>query len=125
MELSVNDACVRAAAGSGASEEGNEKGWGNRPFLDLLDVDTKQKRRLWQSSPPFFESSGTLLVDVQESIRYPPACGPAAAALTCTWMCNVYSPHRPVTPLHAVAKAYIDKCGKVTHERREGGSRLC
>ena len=44
-------------AGSGASPEGN------RPFLDVLDLETKQSQRLWQSSPPFLEDTGSLLND--------------------------------------------------------------
>ena len=41
--------------GAGASPEGN------RPFVDVLDVDTKQTKRIWQSSPPFHETAGSLL----------------------------------------------------------------
>ena len=65
---------VAGAAGSGASGEGNTKGWGNRPFLDLLDVESGEKERLWQSSPPAYEFSGSLLVDTNsdEPIRYTP-----------------------------------------------------
>ncbi len=44
-------------SGGGASPEGS------KPFLDLLDLDTKQTRRLWQSSPPYYESAGTLMND--------------------------------------------------------------
>lgn len=44
-------------AGTGASPEGN------RPFLDLLDVDSKETRRLWQSSPPYLESVGSIMSD--------------------------------------------------------------
>ncbi len=35
--------------GAGASPEGD------RPFLDELDLDTKQTRRLWRSAPPHYE----------------------------------------------------------------------
>jgi len=35
--------------GSGASDQGN------RPFLDLLDLDTRARWRLWQSAPPYLE----------------------------------------------------------------------
>ncbi|KAK9805982.1 hypothetical protein WJX73_010840 [Symbiochloris irregularis] len=55
--------------GPGASQEGSDKGCGNRPFLDLLDVDTGTTKRLWQSSPPFLESSGTLLVYPDDTVR--------------------------------------------------------
>ena len=44
-------------AGPGASPEGN------RPFLDVLDLETKQTQRLWQSSPPYLEDTGSLLCD--------------------------------------------------------------
>jgi hypothetical protein len=44
-------------AGTGASPEGN------KPFLDLLDVDSQQTTRLWQSSPPFLESVGSIMSD--------------------------------------------------------------
>ncbi len=49
--------CVCVHAGSGASPEGN------KPFLDVLDLETKQSQRLWQSSPPFLEDTGSLLND--------------------------------------------------------------
>jgi hypothetical protein len=44
-------------SGTGASPEGN------KPFLDLLDVDTKETTRLWQSTPPFLESVGSIMSD--------------------------------------------------------------
>jgi hypothetical protein len=44
-------------AGSGASPEGN------RPFLDLLDIDSGETTRLWQSAPPFLESVGSIMSD--------------------------------------------------------------
>ena len=53
-------AVLTSGAGSGASTEGN------RPFLDLLDVDTGETERLWQSSPPFLESTGSLLCDLHD-----------------------------------------------------------
>eukprot|EP00878_Enallax_costatus_P006199 GHUV01006499.1.p1 GENE.GHUV01006499.1~~GHUV01006499.1.p1 ORF type:complete len:627 (+),score=153.93 GHUV01006499.1:1175-3055(+) len=43
--------------GTGASPEGN------KPFLDLLDIDTKETTRLWQSSPPYLESLGSIMSD--------------------------------------------------------------
>ena len=33
------------------------------PFLDVLDLETKQSQRLWQSSPPVLEDTGSLLND--------------------------------------------------------------
>lgn len=38
--------------GRGASPEGN------RPFVDVLDLDTRETQRLWRSQPPFYESTG-------------------------------------------------------------------
>jgi dipeptidyl aminopeptidase/acylaminoacyl peptidase len=49
--------------GSGASPEGN------RPFLDLLDVDSKETRRIWQSSPPHYEYTSSLLSDTDDDTR--------------------------------------------------------
>ena len=43
--------------GPGASPEGN------KPFLDVLDLETKQSQRLWQSSPSYLEDTGSLLGD--------------------------------------------------------------
>ncbi|KAF5827418.1 hypothetical protein DUNSADRAFT_697 [Dunaliella salina] len=43
--------------GIGASEEGN------KPFLSVLDLDTKETKMLWQSAPPFFELPGSILND--------------------------------------------------------------
>lgn len=43
--------------GQGAGPEGN------RPFLDLLDLSTRETERLWQSSPPFYESTSSILSD--------------------------------------------------------------
>ena len=31
--------------------------------MDILDVDTKETQRIWQSSPPYLESPGLLLND--------------------------------------------------------------
>lgn len=49
---------VYYCSGGGASPEGN------RPFLDLLDVKTKQTKRLWQSTPPYLEYPMNLLNDL-------------------------------------------------------------
>lgn len=43
--------------GQGASPEGN------RPFLDLLDLDSGASRRIWQSSAPYYEVPGSLMCD--------------------------------------------------------------
>lgn len=42
--------------GSGASPEGN------KPFIDVLDVDSGETQRIWQSKPPFYESTGARFV---------------------------------------------------------------
>lgn len=41
--------------GSGASSEGD------KPFLDEIDLNTKKKKRLWQSAAPYFESPLAIL----------------------------------------------------------------
>ncbi len=63
--------------GSGATPEGL------RPFLDLLDVETKETTRLWQSSPPYLESLASLLSDRDgQTIRCAPwLCCCAAASV--------------------------------------------
>ncbi len=60
-------------AGEGASDEGN------RPFLDQFDLDTRQSTRLWQSEPPWYESTVAFLDDSferlltrRESVSEPP-----------------------------------------------------
>lgn len=45
-----------AAQGRGASAEGN------RPFVDVLDLETKETQRLWRSSPPYYESTGASMI---------------------------------------------------------------
>jgi hypothetical protein len=35
--------------------------------VDLLDVDTKETRRLWQSTPPYFEYTLSLLNDLEDA----------------------------------------------------------
>ena len=57
QEYRQHDVTTGCVAGAGASPEGN------RPFLDVLDLETKQTQRLWQSQPPFFEDTGSLLCD--------------------------------------------------------------
>ena len=68
-------------SGAGASPEGTDKGWGNRPFLDLRNLDTGERERLWQSSPPYFESTSSLLVDSNSDA--PITCGPLASPWPC------------------------------------------
>ena len=59
--------------GDGASPEGDQ------PFADLLDVTTGEKKRLWQSKPPYYEAVHTvlnadqhILLTVRESPQEPP-----------------------------------------------------
>lgn len=35
-----------------------------RPFLDLLHVDSKETRRIWQSAPPHYEYTSSILSDL-------------------------------------------------------------
>ncbi|KAG2450262.1 hypothetical protein HYH02_004773 [Chlamydomonas schloesseri] len=44
-------------SGSGASPEGN------KPFLDLFHLESGETHRLWQSRPPHYESSGSIMSD--------------------------------------------------------------
>jgi dipeptidyl aminopeptidase/acylaminoacyl peptidase len=46
--------------GGGASPEGN------RPFLDVLDLDTRETRRIWQSAPPHYETISSILSDLDD-----------------------------------------------------------
>jgi hypothetical protein len=48
---------ARLPKGSGASSEGN------RPFLDVLDLDSKESTRIWRSSPPYYEYTSSILSD--------------------------------------------------------------
>lgn len=41
--------------GTGASPQGN------KPFLDLFDLSSKEKERIWQSSPPYYEFVSSIL----------------------------------------------------------------
>eukprot|EP00798_Chlamydomonas_sp_ICE-L_P008109 gene8109-1355_t len=43
--------------GTGASPDGN------KPFVDLLDLDTKETQRLWESSSPYYETPGSIMSD--------------------------------------------------------------
>ena len=38
-----------------------------RPFLDLLEVDSGETRRIWQSSPPHYEYTSSILSDLDTS----------------------------------------------------------
>eukprot|EP00889_Picochlorum_renovo_P003510 jgi/Picre1/30540/NNA_005903.t1 len=49
-------------SGAGASPDGS------KPFLDLLDLESRSKRRLWRSSPPFYEVMSTILSDNVEGV---------------------------------------------------------
>ena len=46
--------------GAGASSDGS------KPFLDLLDLDTRETKRVWQSSPPYYEFISSILSDVED-----------------------------------------------------------
>lgn len=58
--MEVNGPRKLLLQGSGASPQGS------RPFLDLLDLDTRETKRLWQSSPPYYEFLSSVISDVDE-----------------------------------------------------------
>lgn len=41
---------------------------GNKPFLDVFDLDTKEKKRIWESIPPFYEDVATILNDEDDRV---------------------------------------------------------
>ena len=45
----------------------------HRPFLDLLEVDSGETRRLWQSSPPHYEYTSSILSDCAATAADPAA----------------------------------------------------
>jgi len=51
--------------GSGASPEGN------RPFVDLLDLTTRDTTRLWQSLPPSLERASSIMSDSDDDFKAP------------------------------------------------------
>lgn len=55
--LASGDGTWLLMEGTGASPEGN------RPFLDLLHLESGETHRLWQSSPPLYESMGSIMSD--------------------------------------------------------------
>ncbi|KAK9828809.1 hypothetical protein WJX72_002171 [[Myrmecia] bisecta] len=57
----VDDERKLLMQGTGASPEGN------RPFLDVLEVDTGKTERLWQSSPPHLEYTSSLFCDLDDA----------------------------------------------------------
>jgi hypothetical protein len=65
--------------GSGASPEGN------RPFLDVLDLETKETRRIWQSQPPYYEYTSSILSDPEEPISLDNLQMLASRCVVCGW----------------------------------------
>ena len=55
--LTAGDGRTLFLRGDGASPEGN------RPFLDELDLTTRETRRLWRSEAPYYESVSQLMVE--------------------------------------------------------------
>ncbi|MFK7810422.1 MAG: prolyl oligopeptidase family serine peptidase [Saprospiraceae bacterium] len=47
--MTANNGSTLYLSGQGASPEGN------RPFIDAIDVNTKEKERLWRSEAPYYE----------------------------------------------------------------------
>ena len=107
LRMQLNSEC----AGAGASPEGN------KPFLDVLDLETKQTQRLWQSSPPFLEDTGSLLTDQHDqpityalplpSIESKEQTIPFGVHIAVTYQaaqnCLIYCPKTPAVCLvHAV-----------------------
>jgi dipeptidyl aminopeptidase/acylaminoacyl peptidase len=66
--------------GDGANPEGD------RPFIDLFDVDTGAKHRMWESKPPYLEHPGSLISDYG---------GPEAAPVTLETMRILFSRESP------------------------------
>lgn len=66
--------------GEGANPEGD------KPFIDLFDVDTGAKHRLWESKPPHLEHPGSLISDYG---------GPEAAPITMETMKLLFSRESP------------------------------
>ena len=48
--------------GEGASSRGNQ------PFLDIMDVDSGEKERIWQSAPPYYESFSSIFNDSGDEV---------------------------------------------------------
>jgi len=59
---------------------------GDKPFIDLFDVDTGAKHRLWESKPPYLESPGSLVSDYG---------GPEKAPITLANMRFLFSRESP------------------------------
>lgn len=59
---------------------------GDKPFIDLFDVDTGAKHRLWESKPPFLEHPGSLVSDFG---------GPEKAPITMETMRILFSRESP------------------------------
>lgn len=57
----INEPRKLLLQGSGASPEGN------RPFLDVFDLKTRDKSRLWQSTPPYYEFISSIISDVDDA----------------------------------------------------------
>jgi len=66
--------------GEGANPEGD------KPFIDLFDLDTGAKHRLWESKPPYLERPGSLISDYG---------GPEKAPLTLDTMRILFSRESP------------------------------
>ena len=51
--------------GSGASDEGN------KPFVDLFDLETRETKRLFQSTPPHLERVSAIMSDSDDGFKAP------------------------------------------------------
>jgi len=59
--LALVDGTHLLMSGAGASPEGD------RPFLDLLNIESGETERLWRSEAPFFESVNSILSDAGDA----------------------------------------------------------
>ena len=59
--LALVDGTHLLMSGAGASPEGD------RPFLDLLDIESGETERLWRSEAPYFESVNSILSDAGDA----------------------------------------------------------
>lgn len=77
-----NDHLVPASEqGRGASAEGN------RPFVDVLDLETRETERLWRSQPPFYESTGVFQTAAPHSTHGWPVHSTTHAVWPGVWLC--------------------------------------
>ncbi|GLC33333.1 hypothetical protein PLESTB_000344900 [Pleodorina starrii] len=87
-------------SGSGASPEGN------KPFLDLMHLESGETHRLWQSSPPQYEVMGSIMSDTDPE-----------AQLTVEGMCLMLSRESSSDPPQSFLTT-LHEAGRRCEERR-------